>query len=64
MRKSVFGIFDQLRLKPACSASETSLETSDTETSHYTIQAANNKGADQTEQMRRLICAFVIHICP
>ena len=29
---------------------------------YYTIQAANNKGADQTAQMRRLICAFVVHI--
>ena len=27
-----------------------------------TIQAANNKGADQIEWMRRLICAFVVHI--
>ena len=29
---------------------------------HPTIQAANNKGADQTARMRRLICAFVVHI--
>ena len=27
-----------------------------------TIQAANNKGADQTAWMRGLICAFVVHI--
>ena len=25
---------------------------------YYTIQVANNKGADQTAQMRRLICTF------
>ena len=29
---------------------------------YYTIQAANNKGADQTARMRRLICAFVVRI--
>ena len=27
---------------------------------YYTIEVANNKGADQTAQMRRLICAFVV----
>ena len=26
------------------------------------MYAANNKGADQTVQMRRLICAFIVHI--
>ena len=30
---------------------------------YNTILAANNKGADQTAQMRRLICAFVDRIC-
>ena len=29
---------------------------------YYIIQAANNKGADQTARMRRLICVFVVHI--
>ena len=29
---------------------------------YYTIQAVNNKGADQTARMRRLICAFVVRI--
>ena len=29
---------------------------------YYSIQAANNKGADQTARMRRLICAFVVRI--
>ena len=27
---------------------------------YYTILAANNKGADKTARMRRLICAFVV----
>ena len=26
------------------------------------MQAVNNKGADQTARMRRLICAFVVRI--
>ena len=30
--------------------------------SHYAIQAANNKGADQTERMHRLICTIAVHI--
>ena len=29
---------------------------------YYTIQAANNKGADKTAQTHRLICAFVVRI--
>ena len=27
---------------------------------YFAIQMANNKGADQTARMRRLICAFVV----
>ena len=29
---------------------------------YYTTQAMNNKGADQTARMRRLICTFVVRI--
>ena len=29
---------------------------------HYTNWVANNKGADKTAQMRRLICTFVVRI--
>ena len=29
---------------------------------YHSVLAANNKGADQTVQMRRLICAFVVRI--
>ena len=28
----------------------------------YTLQAANNKGADQTARMRSLVCTIVVHI--
>ena len=58
-RKPVFWVFDQVRLKLVCAATEASLEISDIETSYYTIKAANDKGADQTARMRRLICTFV-----
>ena len=70
-RKPVFGVCDQLRLKPACSADETSwgLEISAIASrgiilsrQQTTIQAANNKGTDQTARMRRLICTFVVRI--
>ena len=30
--------------------------------SFYTFQRANNKGADQTARMRRLICAFDVRV--
>ena len=29
---------------------------------YYTLQIANNKGADQTARMRRLICSFVVRM--
>ena len=64
-RKHVFGVCDQGRLKQACSATETSqsLEISAVANyRYYTIQAANNKGADQTARMHRLICSFVVRI--
>ena len=28
--------------------------------SYFTFQIANNKGADQTARMRRVVCAFVV----
>ena len=27
----------------------------------FTVHIVNNKGADQTVRMRRLVCAFVVH---
>ena len=59
----VFGITDQVRLKPACLATETrDFAYRNYKYYMYTIQAANNKGADQTAQMRKLVCAFVVRI--
>ena len=29
--------------------------------SYYTFQRTNNKGAEQTVHMHRLVCAFVVH---
>ena len=57
MRKLVFRTFDQLRLRLA-----RVLKFGYSKESYYTIQAVNNKGADQTAQMHRLISAFVVRI--
>ena len=59
-QENVFRVFNQVRLKPACSASETrhGLEISAIG-SWGIIQATNNRGAYQTAQMRRLIFHFV-----
>ena len=54
------GVCDQLRLKQPA---QLRLKISDIESRGIIIsKAANNKGADQTMQMRRLICAFVVRI--
>ena len=58
MRKPAFGVSDQVRLKPACSATEEIFEFN--KYKYYTMQAVNNKGSDQTVRMRRLICTFVV----
>ena len=59
--KPVFGVFDQVVPKPACSATETSYEIEiSPEESYDILTKVNNKGADQNAQMRRLVCAFVI----
>ena len=61
-RKPVFGVFDQVRLKPACAATEASkrLEISDID---ITISRQRiTKGSDQTARMSRLICSFVVSI--
>ena len=57
-------ICDQVRFKPVCSATKARVLKLciDSKYTHYTILAANNKGADQTAGMRRLICAFVVRI--
>ena len=63
-RKLVFGVCDQLRLKPALSNRD-KLESWNfgyRNKMHYTIYVANNKGADLTARMRRLICTFVVRI--
>ena len=60
MRKPVFEVFDQVRIKPTYAATEASyrLEILDIKTRDI----INNKGADQTVQMRGPICAFVVCI--
>ena len=65
-RKPVFGVSNKASFKPAHSATETSLkvETASTKSRSDTFQKANNKGADQTARMRRLVCACVVRKPP
>ena len=53
-RKPVFGICDQVRLKPACSATETSysLEILDIVNIGFILSKQRNKDADQSDQVR------------
>ena len=64
IRKTVFGVCDQVRLKPVCSATETSwgLESLDIASRGIILSSRRNKGVGQTARMRRLICAFVVRI--
>ena len=58
VRKPVYRVSDQVRLKPACSATETSYDGEILPVSSLMI--ANNKGADQPAHPCRLVCAFVV----
>ena len=64
MRKPVFRVLYQARLKPVFSATETSwsLERSAVESIDIPLsrQRTTKEDADQTVRMCRLICAFVV----
>ena len=60
-RKPVFRVSDQVRLKPAYSATETSYSLEILDLASIGI-TANNKAANQTTRVRRLICAVVVCI--
>ena len=63
-RNHVFEVSDQKRLKPVCSATETSynIETLCVASYYNTFLGllANNKDTDQTARMLRLVYAFVV----
>ena len=59
VRKLVLGVSDKARLKPACSATGTRWKI-DSKFRYDTFQKMNNKGADQTVRMRRLVCDCVV----
>ena len=63
-RKPVFGVFDQVRLKPTCSIIEAGgglkFRIKKLEVLYYL--GSENKGADQTARMRKLIRTFVVRI--
>ena len=57
MRKPVFGVATKCD-----STTHESLNIGYNKYRYYTVWAANNKGADQTARIRRLICVFVVRI--
>ena len=59
--KPVFRVSD-MKLKLVCSARDR-LEYGNfacNKAGYYTFQIENNKGADQSAQMRRLVCTFIV----
>ena len=65
VKKPVFGIFHQVSIKLAWSDTQTSEshKFADKETRDIILsRQRTKKGADQTVQMQRLICAFVVGI--
>ena len=66
-RKPAFGVSHKASFKPVSSATETSLKIEIlicSKFSYDTFNKANNKGADQTAWMRRLVCACVVRKPP
>ena len=62
-RKPSFGVPDQASFKPVFSATETKLDNWNftcSKFTYYAFQKANNKGAEHTAQMCRLVCACVV----
>ena len=60
-KKSDFKACDQVRHKPACSATQTGKNTeifAGSKFRYHTFQRDNNKGTDKTVHMCRLICRF------
>ena len=56
-RKPVFGVSDKASFKPVFSTTRCKF-------TYNTFQKANNKGADQTARMRKLVCACVVRKPP
>ena len=61
MRKPVFGVSDQVRHKPGCTATEDGwrLEISILKVEGLYFLCGENKGADQLAVTAQLICVFV-----
>ena len=65
MRKPVFGVFDQVRYKPGCTATEDGkrLEISDLESRGMFYLGSENKGADQLRGNREADLRLCFRIC-
>ena len=66
VRKPVLGVSDKVRFKPACSARDwlENWNFARSKSRYDTFQKENNKGADQSARMRRLVCTFAVHESP
>ena len=65
--KPVFGVSDKARLKPVSSATETSFKIGISLVASLNMifsEKVNNKGADQSAWMGRLVCTFVVPKSP
>ena len=64
--KPVFRVFEKARLKPNQSPQLHRLARNFawSKSRYDTFQQVNNKGADQTARMRRLVCNSVVHKPP
>ena len=60
IRKPVFGVFDNARLKPTCSVTEISQNAEILCVASLSI--INIEDADQTARLRRLVGAFVVEL--
>ena len=61
--KPVFGVNDKARLKPVSTdrLARNFKKNACSKIKYDTFREGNNKGADQSAGMRRLVCAFVDH---
>ena len=62
MTKAVFGVSDKASYKPVSLATETSYNIEISPVA--SLLMVLNKGADQTAQMRRLVCTCVVRKSP
>ena len=61
-RNPVVTVSDQVKFKPACSATETSLNLEILHVASLIFQIVSDKVTDLTASMHMLVCTFVVQI--